>query len=57
LQPRSWSAAQLNCSIQNIIRLEKRGVLSSVRPGGSSASRSYNIVSEVEALARGEVRS
>jgi hypothetical protein len=34
--------------------LEKRGALSSVRLTDSPKARSFNIVSEVEALARGE---
>jgi hypothetical protein len=36
--------------------LEKRGVLTSVRLTDSPSARSYNIISEIEALARGEAR-
>ena len=54
LQTRRDSAHQLGISIWQVIELEKRGVLSSVRLTNSPSARSYNIVSEVEALARGE---
>jgi hypothetical protein len=37
-----------------VIIARSRRELTSVRPGGSPASRSYNIVAEVERLARGE---
>jgi hypothetical protein len=53
LQPRSWTAAQLNISIQGVIRLERAGKLRCVKLGGSEASRAYNVCSEVEALANG----
>jgi hypothetical protein len=53
LQPRSHTAAQLNISIQGVIRLERAGKLRCVKLGGSEASRAYNVCSEVEALATG----
>jgi hypothetical protein len=54
LQTRRDSAQQLGISIWQVIALEKRGTLTSVRLTDSSKARSYNIVAEVEALARGE---
>jgi hypothetical protein len=54
LQVRRDSAHQLGISIWQVIELERRGVLTSVRLTDSPSARSYNIVSEVEALARGE---
>jgi hypothetical protein len=53
LQPRSWTAAQLNMSVQGVIRLEKSGRLSCIKPSGSEAGRAYNRVDEVMTLARG----
>jgi hypothetical protein len=54
LQTRRDSAHQLGISIWQVIELERRGALTSVRLTDSPKARSYNIVSEVEALARGE---
>jgi len=54
LQTRRDSAQQLGISVWQVIELEKRGTLTSVRLTNSPSARSYNIVSEVEALARGE---
>jgi hypothetical protein len=56
LQVRRDSAYQLGISVWQVIELEKRGLLTSVRLTNSPSARSYNIVSEVEALARGEGR-
>ena len=54
LQTRRDSAHELGISVWQIVELEKRGALTSVRLTDSPSARSYNIVSEVEALARGE---
>jgi hypothetical protein len=54
LQTRRDSAYQLGVSVWQVIELEKRGALTSVRLTNSPSARSYNIVAEVEALARGE---
>jgi hypothetical protein len=54
LQTRRDSAQQLGISVWQVIELEKRGTLTSVRLTSSPSARSYNIVAEVEALARGE---
>ena len=52
LQVRRDSAYQLGISVWQVIELEKRGLLTSVRLTNSPSARSYNIVNEVEALAR-----
>jgi hypothetical protein len=54
--PRSDTAATLGTSVQTVIRLEQAGTLTSVKLGGSPSSKGYNIIAEVERLARGEVR-
>jgi hypothetical protein len=54
LQTRRDSAHQLGISIWQVVELERRGALTSVRLTDSPKARSYNIVAEVEALARGE---
>ena len=55
LVARSWSAAVLGCSTENIRRYEKAGLLDVVRPGGPN-SHPKNIAEQVMRLARGEAR-
>jgi hypothetical protein len=53
LQPRTETAAQLGCSIATIIRHEKAGRLTPIRPGGTLASAVYHRPEQVRALANG----
>jgi hypothetical protein len=54
LYPREQSAERLNCSVSTIIRLEKMGKLTRVRPGGRPTGKVYHKALQVEALASAE---